>query len=127
MINKNGAQSQSVLYIYNVYISTRSDVLGALYFLDYFESELFYRVRPFIKNVSFVETQKNVIYSKLVNNPFKDEGLLQAYQLELHPELYLGLAYYWNSIFGPYFLLGKEVNYTNFKVKHQRSGLVLLV
>jgi len=25
-----------------------------------------------IKNVSFVETRKNVIYSKLVNNPFKD-------------------------------------------------------
>jgi len=41
----------------------------------------------------------------------KDEGLLQAYQLELHPELYLGLAYYWNNIFGPYFLLGKGANY----------------
>ena len=41
------------------------------YFLNYFYSELFYRVGIFIKIVSFVETQKNVIYSKLLNNPFK--------------------------------------------------------
>ena len=27
-----------------------------------------------MKNVSFVETQRNVIYSKLVNNPFKEDG-----------------------------------------------------
>ena len=33
-------------------------------------SELFYRAGPFIRNVSFVETQKNIISSKLVNNYF---------------------------------------------------------
>ena len=39
-------------------------------FFNCFESALYYRDGPFIKNVSFVETRKNVIYSKLVNNPF---------------------------------------------------------
>ena len=43
--------------MYNVYNSTRSDWIWALYFLNYFESELFYRDEPFIKNVSFGETQ----------------------------------------------------------------------
>ena len=42
-------------------------------FHNYFESELFYRDEPFIKNVSFVGPRKNVKYSKLVNNPFKDD------------------------------------------------------
>ena len=41
---------------------------------NYFVSELLYRDGPFIKNVSFVETQKNVLYSELVNNPFKRES-----------------------------------------------------
>ena len=53
-----------VYYIYN------TDWLWAPYFLNYFNSELFYRDGPIIKNVSFVETQKNGTYSKLVNNPF---------------------------------------------------------
>ena len=70
MIEKNGAQSQSVLYIYSIYNSTWSVWLWAPYFLNYFESELFYR-DPFMKNVSFVKTRKNDIYSKLVNNLFK--------------------------------------------------------
>ena len=45
-------------YIYNIYKSTQSDWLWASYFLEYFESELFYRDGPFIKNVSSVETRK---------------------------------------------------------------------
>ena len=55
-------------YCYNIYIiyTTWTD-----FFLNHFESELFHRDVLFIKNVSFVETRKNVIYSKLVNNPFK--------------------------------------------------------
>ena len=61
----------SPCYIYNIYNSTRSDWLWAPYFLNYFELELFDRDGTFIKNVSFVETRKNVVYLKLVNNPFK--------------------------------------------------------
>ena len=57
-----------MIYVYN---STRSDWLWAPYFLNYFKSELFYRDGPFTKNVSFVGARKNVIFSKLVNNPFK--------------------------------------------------------
>ena len=59
------------VYIYNIYSSTRSDRLCAPSFLNYFESEWFYRDGPFTKNVSFGGARKNVIYSKLVNNPFK--------------------------------------------------------
>ena len=33
---------------------------------------LFYRNRPSLKNVSFVGHEKNVLYSKLVNNPFNE-------------------------------------------------------
>jgi len=65
----------SLCYIYiidNIYNSTRSDWLWSPCFLNYFESELFCRDGPFLKNVSFVETLKICyIYSKLVNNPFK--------------------------------------------------------
>ena len=49
---------------------SQSDWLCAPYFLNYLESEMFFRERPFIKNVSFGGAQ-NVIYSKLVNNPLK--------------------------------------------------------
>ena len=35
------------------------------------ESEWLYRDGPLIKSVSFVETVKNVIHSKLMSNPFK--------------------------------------------------------
>ena len=58
MIEKNGAQSQSVLYI---------TVLGRTDFEHpiYIESELFYRNRPFIKNVPFVETQKKCSIFKI--------------------------------------------------------------
>ena len=39
---------------------------------NYFVSELFYRDGPFIKNVFFLlRHEENVIYSKLVNSPFK--------------------------------------------------------
>ena len=65
------SKSVRVIYIYNIYNSTRSDWLWAPYFLNYFELELFYRNEPLMKNVSFVETQKNVLNSKLVNNLFK--------------------------------------------------------
>jgi len=58
-----------VIYRYN---STGSDWLWAPYFLNYFESELFYRDGPFTKNVSFVGARKKVIYSKLVNIPFNE-------------------------------------------------------
>lgn len=40
----------------------------------------------------------------------KDEGLLQTYQLELHPELYFLAALGWD-IFGPMFLFGRFGNY----------------
>ena len=63
----------SPCYIYNIYNSTRSDWLWAPYFLNYFESELFYRYGPFIKHVLLLRHEKNVIYSKMVNNPFKEE------------------------------------------------------
>ena len=54
-------------WIYNIFfVLTLSTIT-----LNYFESELFYRDGPFIKNVSSVGTRKNVMYSKLVNNPFK--------------------------------------------------------
>ena len=56
-------------YIYHIYIG-RTDFEH--HFLNYFESELFYRDGPFLKNVVFVETRK-LIYSKLVNNPFKQK------------------------------------------------------
>ena len=61
----------SLCYLYNIYISTRSDWLWVPYILNYFEPELFWQDGPFIKNISSVETRKNVIYSKLGNNPFK--------------------------------------------------------
>ena len=40
-------------------------------FLDYFESELYYRDGPPIKMFLLLGHEKNVIYLKLVNNPFK--------------------------------------------------------
>ena len=44
-------------------------------FINYFESELFYRDGHLINNVCFHKTRKkNVIHSNLVNNPFKDGG-----------------------------------------------------
>ena len=56
-------------YIHCIY---NTDWLWAPYFLNYFESELFYRDGPFIKNISSAETRQNFyIYSKLVNNRFK--------------------------------------------------------
>ena len=62
----------SPCYIYDISKRTRSDWLWAPYFLNYFVSELFYRDGPFIKNVFFLlRYEENVIYSKLVNSPFK--------------------------------------------------------
>ena len=55
-------------YIYHIY---NTDRLCAPFFLNYFESEWFYRDGPFTKNIFFGGARKNVIYSKLVNNPFK--------------------------------------------------------
>ena len=40
-------------------------------FLNYFESELFYRVGSFEEIFLLLRHEKNVIHSKLVNNPFK--------------------------------------------------------
>ena len=39
---------------------------------------LFYRDGPFIKNVSFVDTQKNVIYSKFVNHTFNGDFVVSS-------------------------------------------------
>ena len=59
IIEKKGCtKSVRVICIYNIYNSDWADWLWALYFLNCFESELFYRDGPFIKNVCFVETQK---------------------------------------------------------------------
>ena len=63
--SENRVLKVSPFYIYNVYNSTRSDWLWAQYFLDYFESELFYRDEPFIKNVSFVGTRKKCYIIKI--------------------------------------------------------------
>jgi len=68
IIEKKRVHKVSPCYIYDIYNSTRSDWLCAPFFLNYFEPEWFYRDEPFIKYVYF---EKNVIYSKLVNNPFK--------------------------------------------------------
>ena len=54
---------------YYIYYICNTDWLCAPFFLNYLESEWFYRDEPFIKNVSFVETWKKC--SKLVNNPFR--------------------------------------------------------
>ena len=40
----------------------------------------------------------------------QDEGLLQMYQLELHPELYIAAQIFWETIFGPMFLFGRFGN-----------------
>ena len=68
-----------MLYTYNIFNSTRSDWLWAPYCRNYFESELFYRDGPFTKNVSFVGARKNVIYSKLVNNPFNEDLMIGVF------------------------------------------------
>ena len=60
---ENGAQSQSVLYI--IYNSTRSDWLWAPYFLNNFESELFYPDGTYMNNFSFVETQEKCYIFKI--------------------------------------------------------------
>ena len=61
--------------MYYIYNSTQSDWLWAPYFLNYFESDLFYRDGPFIKNVSFVETQKmlyiQIWLTTLLRNAFE--------------------------------------------------------
>ena len=62
----------STCYIYNIYNSTLSDWLWASYFLNYFESELFYRDGPVKKTLLLLRHERNIIYSKLVNNPFND-------------------------------------------------------
>jgi len=58
------------MYIIYITVLDWTDLIP--YFLNYFESELLCRDGSFIKNV-FVETRKNVGYSKLLNNPFKVE------------------------------------------------------
>ena len=55
----------SPFYIYDIYNSTRSDWLCAPYFLNYFESEWFYRDEPFIKNVSFGGARKKCYIFKI--------------------------------------------------------------
>ena len=53
----------SPCYIYNIFNSTQSDWLWAPYFLNYFESKLFYRDAPFIeKKVSFVKTRNFFLF-----------------------------------------------------------------
>ena len=47
-----------VIYIYDVYDTSRLDRLGAPCFPNYFESELFFRNGPFIKITSFLHAQK---------------------------------------------------------------------
>lgn len=37
----------------------------------------------------------------------KDEGLLQTFQMILHPELYPALMFSWPKVFGPMFLFGR--------------------
>jgi len=63
--------SKSVRVIFVIYITVlgRTDFEHPIFSIVSSQS-FFYRDGPFIKNVSFVETRKNVIYSKLVNNPF---------------------------------------------------------
>ena len=56
-------------YIYYIY---NTDWLCAPFFLNYFESEWFFRDEPFIKNVSFGGAQKKYYIFKLVNNPIKE-------------------------------------------------------
>ena len=59
------------LCIYNIYNSTRSDWLWAYYFFHYFQSDLFYRDGSWRMFLS-LRHDKNVIYSKLLNNPFNE-------------------------------------------------------
>ena len=60
---------KSVSVICIIYIA----LFGWIDFVDYyfqlFKSQLFFRDEPFIKNVSFIKN--NVLYSKLLSNPFK--------------------------------------------------------
>ena len=68
IIEKKGAQSQSV-YIYNICNSTRSDWLCA----PFFQSQSgFIEMDLLQKMFLLVGHEKNVIYSKLVNNPFNE-------------------------------------------------------
>ena len=55
----------SPCYVYDIYNSTRSDWLWLPSFLNYFESELFYRDAPFTKNVSFVWARKKCYIFKI--------------------------------------------------------------
>ena len=68
----------SPCYIYNIYSSTRSKWLWALYFLNYFEWELFYRDGTFIKKDFLLRHEKNGIYSKLLSNPFEPKKKRQT-------------------------------------------------
>ena len=63
MSEKNGAQSQSVLYTYtyDIYITVLGRTLS-IYFLNYLKSETFYRDGPSIRNVSLVGTQQCYIF-----------------------------------------------------------------
>ena len=77
-----GAQSQSdSVLLYILYIS-HGLTLSTL-FLNFFESELFYRNGPQIKMFLLLRHENNVIYSKLMNNPFKNPQCLsnQLYSL----------------------------------------------
>jgi len=66
---------------------SRITKLWAPYFLDYFESELFYRDGPFIISVSFVETQKTCYIFKIGEQSLQlCEGInrVSAYAVYLH-------------------------------------------
>ena len=65
-------------YVYNMYNSTRSDWRWAPYFLNYFESGLFYWGRPFIKDVSFIETRKKCYIFKIGEQSLKKEKSLMS-------------------------------------------------
>ncbi|XP_023332473.1 acetylcholinesterase 1 isoform X2 [Eurytemora carolleeae] len=54
----------------------------------------------------------------------KDEGLLQMYQLELNPELYVVASIFWNSIFGPMFLFGRFGNYDITEEDKEMTNLI---
>ena len=61
----------SPCYIYNIYNSTRSDWLWAPYFLNYFESELFYWDGPFTKSFFRWGTKKMLYIQNWWTIPLK--------------------------------------------------------
>ena len=69
MIEKNGAQSQSVLYIYNISVLGRTDFEHPI-FSSTSSQNCSIEVDLEQKMSLLLRHEKNVIYSKLLNNPF---------------------------------------------------------